>query len=224
MSSKIRSRIGHVGRRSEPSLLHKLLIKRFALVGALAPFAVSPGNFRIATGRQREDGSADRQDVGRHRRVQGARPLRGLVVPRRSDKAHVDAVMIGRVREIAIVCQLPLRLGAAKTHRHDRYARVIRRDTDGVLEVRHLRAAIDDDDARRRRDGVRPFDIDRFFVLPVARGVGRRGRRKLVDNEIDGRKIELGVEDVDVALNIGIVVLIDDRNRLPGPVAGAVTR
>ena len=116
----------------------------------------------------------------------------------------------------AVVRRLARELAAAPAHRHD--IRMGRRVVDGGEQVAITGGAgLDQHDARPGRHGVRPLHVERLLELPTARRIAGRITRPagLVDpRDRRGGQPELGVECVQIGLDVRVVVGIDDGDRL----------
>ncbi len=189
------------------------LIRGLRLVRARPATAAAPArlaSIRVARA-QRQRRAADGQNVWR-----GGRPRdRRAVVARRRDERHA------RLAEITVVGVLARELAAAPAHRDDAGHRRGVRDARQQVGVAR-RLGLDQHDLRPRRHRVGPLDVERLLELPSARRVGPRqgGAGALADpRDGDDGQIELGVERVQVGLDVRIVVGVDDRDRLARAVA-----
>ena len=126
------------------------------------------------------------------------------------------------VKIAAVVRRLARELAAAPAHRHD--IRMGRRVLDGGEQVGiAVGAGLDQHDARRGRHGVRPLHVERLLELPTARRIAGRITRPagLVDpRDRRGGQPELGIERVQIGLDVRVVVGIDDGDRLAAARAG----
>ena len=187
-------------------------------------------------GVEREARAADGHHVGREGGILGiGRPI----VARAGDERHAgdveDAVIGGLIGG-----EDGLALGEAPAHRHHRHARLAGGRGHAGHQVRkRLAVGFDQDDLGAGRDGMGPFDVERFLDFPVvgagAVGVGRwqgRGLAVLVEHRQERRRRpvlvverrsgggqpELGVERVEGLEDARIVVGIDDGDGLAGAV------
>ncbi len=121
--------------------------------------------------------------------------------------------------ENAVVGRLAGELAGSEAHRDHRNSREPARETDRVEEVGRVRSGFDQVDARGRRDRMRPLDVERRLECP-ARVIGlQSGLDILREGRRSGQSV-LGVERGEVRGDARVVVRLDDRDRLTGPVSG----
>ena len=202
-------------------------------VGVIAPSRLAV--VRII-GVEREARAADGHHVGREGGILGiGRP----VVARAGDEGHagdVENAVVGGL----IAGEDGLALGEAPAHRHHRHAGLAGGGGHAGHQVgERLAVGLDQDDLRPGRDGMRPFDVERFLDFPVV-GAGAirvgggqgRGLAVLVEHRQERRRRpvlsverrpgvgqpELGVERVEGLEDARVVVGIDDGDGLAGAV------
>ena len=197
---------------------HALLVGRLRLVGAGAAAAATPADLaRPAIARAEGQGRpADGQNVWRNRRPFGGR----AVVARGRHERYA-----GLVKILGVVRRLARELAAAPAHRHD--IRMGRRVLDAGEQVAiAVGAGLDQHDARPGSHRVRPLHVERLLELPTARRIAGRITRPagLVDpRDRRGGQPELGIERVQIGLDVRVVVGIDDGDRLAAAIARDAT-
>ncbi len=128
--------------------------------------------------------------------------------------------------EIGIVRILAGEFAAPPAHGDDGNIRIIGRRFDRREEVAvRVRVALEQNNVGIRSDGVGPFHVERFLDVPGPRlrvGGERRPSRlvehfqRRVARRVELRQAEFAAEAVGVGKDVGVVIGVDDGNRLTG--------
>src|SRR5271156_860076 len=189
---------------------------RLIFVLAEPAAAAAPGCFAavISGFVERQRSAADGDHVRRSRRV-----------------VHASAAIAGGREEsdaggneVIVQTALAGKFGRRPAHGNNRGA-VAHREIDAGEQVAQvIRRSFDEENLGLRRDGVRPFDIQRNFDRPVrVRGRLASAGIQLAEAAVAGgagRQVELLAENAQVVPGVGIVVSVHERDGLAGALVG----
>ena len=231
---------GHVGDLAEVASIHVALIAGLRLVLACTASAPGPTRFGRAGGVGRivsiavecQDRATNGYNIWREGRII---PGRAVLAKRRSVASRSeerDGGVAARGSKDAVVSQFASILPATETHGNNGNSRIVRRKANG-RRVICIARRLNKQDVRTGSQGMRPFDVRRFFQFPtVWVRAGLRihwtsgvcwGQilRAVLRNDRKVRRVgqtKRLVENVQITLNIRIVVNIDNGDRLAAPV------